>query len=72
MRRADQPPEEAAAEEEPTIIEKATAHAAEDLQRLTLEGAAKVTNVKVTTDEREVIRRSIFNEKTMGMNSKAY
>uniref|UniRef100_A0A2H1V4W7 SFRICE_000310 n=1 Tax=Spodoptera frugiperda TaxID=7108 RepID=A0A2H1V4W7_SPOFR len=63
LKRADQPAEEAAAEEEPSPIEQATSTAAEELQRLSLDGAAKVTNVKVTTDEREVIRRTLFFEK---------
>lgn len=48
------------AEESPGLIEQATTTAAEELQRLTLDGAAKVTNVKVTTDEREVVRRILF------------
>ncbi|XP_072944853.1 dynein regulatory complex protein 1-like [Epargyreus clarus] len=63
IKRAEQPSEETFKEEEPGPIEQATASAAEELQRLTLDGAAKVTNVKVTTDEREVIRRAIFAEK---------
>ncbi|PZC70587.1 dynein regulatory complex protein 1 [Helicoverpa armigera] len=66
LKRADQPAEEAAAEEETSPIEQATATAAEELQRLALDGAAKVTNVKVTTDEREVVRRTQFFHK---MNS---
>ncbi|XP_068618005.1 dynein regulatory complex protein 1-like [Battus philenor] len=61
LKRAEQAAEEISAEEEPGLIEQATANAAEELQRLTLEGAAKVTNVKVTTDEREVIRRELFS-----------
>ncbi|CAG9111872.1 unnamed protein product [Plutella xylostella] len=60
---ADQPPEDAAADEEPSLIEQATAAAAEELQRLTLGGAGNVTNIKVTTDEREVFRRAIFNNR---------
>lgn len=64
--RADQPSEDILKEEEPGPIEQATATAAEELQRLSLDGAAKVTNVKVTTDEREVIRRSLFSEKMKG------
>lgn len=28
-----------------------------------MDGTAKVTNVKVTTDEREVVRRALFTEK---------
>ncbi|XP_047992408.1 dynein regulatory complex protein 1 [Leguminivora glycinivorella] len=68
IKRAEAPPEEAALEEEPGLIEQATATAAEELQRLSLDGAAKVTNVKVTTDEREVIRRALFTKKqTMSM-----
>ncbi|XP_061718867.1 dynein regulatory complex protein 1 [Cydia pomonella] len=68
IKRAEAPPEEAALEEEPGLIEQATAAAAEELQRLALDGAAKVTNVKVTTDEREVIRRALFTKKqTMSM-----
>ncbi|XP_028168765.1 dynein regulatory complex protein 1 [Ostrinia furnacalis] len=63
LKRAEQPAEEAAVDEEPGPIEQATAAAAEELQRLALDGAAKVTNVKVTTDEREVIRRALFSEK---------
>uniref|UniRef100_A0A2A4JWG6 Dynein regulatory complex protein 1 n=1 Tax=Heliothis virescens TaxID=7102 RepID=A0A2A4JWG6_HELVI len=63
LKRADQPDEEAAAEEETSPIEQATATAAEELQRLALDGAAKVTNVKVTTDEREVVRRTQFFHK---------
>ncbi|KAF9416793.1 hypothetical protein HW555_005923 [Spodoptera exigua] len=63
LKRADQPAEEAAGEEEPSPIEQATSTAAEELQRLALDGAAKVTNVKVTTDEREVIRRTHFFKK---------
>lgn len=67
--RADQPAEEKiTAEEEPSIIEQATSAAAEELQRLALDGAAKVTNVKVTTDEREVVRRTHFFEKMTGMH----
>lgn len=58
--RAEQPSEEVITEEEPGLIEQATSAAAETLQRLALDGAAKVTNVKVTTDEREVIRRGLF------------
>lgn len=61
--RAEQTTEETNAEEEPGPIEQATAAAAEELQRLSLDGAAKVTNVKVTTDEREVNRRELFAEK---------
>ncbi|VVD01177.1 unnamed protein product [Leptidea sinapis] len=56
--------EETFKEEEPGLIEQATSAAAEELQRLALEGAAKVTNVKVTTDEREVIRRALFADTT--------
>ncbi|XP_063537087.1 dynein regulatory complex protein 1 [Cydia strobilella] len=68
IKRAEAPPEEAALEEEPGLIEQTTAAAAEELQRLALDGAAKVTNVKVTTDEREVIRRALFTKKqTMSM-----
>ncbi|CAH0589032.1 unnamed protein product [Chrysodeixis includens] len=65
--RTDQAAEEKiTAEEEPSIIEQATNAAAEELQRLALDGAAKVTNVKVTTDEREVVRRTHFYEKMSG------
>ncbi|XP_075980358.1 dynein regulatory complex protein 1-like [Anticarsia gemmatalis] len=64
LKKAEQPTEEAAAEEEGEgPIEQATAAAAEELQRLALDGAAKVTNVKVTTDEREVVRRTLFFKK---------
>ncbi|CAG4942479.1 unnamed protein product [Parnassius apollo] len=63
LKRAEQPTEEISTEEEPGPIEQATAAAAEELQRLALDGAAKVTNVKVTTDEREVVRREMFSEK---------
>ncbi|XP_013148112.1 PREDICTED: dynein regulatory complex protein 1 [Papilio polytes] len=63
LKRAEQAAEEVRAEEEPGPIEQATATAAEELQRLTLDGAAKVTNVRVTTDEREVLRRELFSEK---------
>ncbi|KPI96985.1 Coiled-coil domain-containing protein 164 [Papilio xuthus] len=63
LKRAEQAAEEVRAEEEPGPIEQATANAAEELQRLTLDGAAKVTNVRVTTDEREVLRRELFSEK---------
>ncbi|RVE42408.1 hypothetical protein evm_012945 [Chilo suppressalis] len=70
LRRAEQPTEEAAIDEEPGPIEQATAAAAEELQRLTLDGAAKVTNVKVTTDEREVIRRAHFADKMRDSNQK--
>ncbi|XP_039756314.1 dynein regulatory complex protein 1 [Pararge aegeria] len=63
LKRAEQPTEETFKEEEPGPIEQATTAAAEELQRLALDGAAKVTNVKVTTDEREVVRRSLFSEK---------
>ncbi|KAI8439455.1 hypothetical protein MSG28_013235 [Choristoneura fumiferana] len=63
IKRAEAPPEEGTTEEEPGLIEQATASAAEELQRLALDGAAKVTNVKVTTDEREVIRRALFTDK---------
>ncbi|KAL0871228.1 hypothetical protein ABMA27_004989 [Loxostege sticticalis] len=63
LKRAEQQSEEAAVDEEPGPIEQATLSAAEELQRLALDGAAKVTNVKVTTDEREVIRRALFSEK---------
>ncbi|KAJ0174630.1 hypothetical protein K1T71_009738 [Dendrolimus kikuchii] len=66
LKRAEQQADEVTAEEEPGPIEQATAAAAEELQRLALDGAAKVTNVKVTTDEREVIRRSLFSEKMKG------
>ncbi|XP_013199434.2 dynein regulatory complex protein 1 [Amyelois transitella] len=62
LKKAEQQTEETAAEEEPGLIEQATATAAEELQRLALDGAAKVTNVKVTTDEREVIRRGLFSD----------
>ncbi|XP_013179690.1 PREDICTED: dynein regulatory complex protein 1 [Papilio xuthus] len=44
LKRAEQAAEEVRAEEEPGPIEQATANAAEELQRLTLDGAAKVTN----------------------------
>ncbi|XP_050347697.1 dynein regulatory complex protein 1 homolog [Nymphalis io] len=63
LKRAEQPLEEIFKEEEPGHIEQATTAAAEELQRLALDGAAKVTNVKVTTDEREVIRRALFSTK---------
>ncbi|CAH0725742.1 unnamed protein product, partial [Brenthis ino] len=63
LKRADQPSEDVFKEEDPGPIEQATSAAAEELQRLALDGAAKVTNVKVTTDEREVIRRSLFSDK---------
>nr|XP_026495568.1 dynein regulatory complex protein 1 [Vanessa tameamea] len=63
LKRAEQPLEEIFKEEEPGHIEQATTSAAEELQRLALDGAAKVTNVKVTTDEREVIRRALFSAK---------
>ncbi|CAH2043696.1 unnamed protein product, partial [Iphiclides podalirius] len=63
LKRAEQTTDETSTEEEPGPIEHATATAAEELQRLSLEGAAKVTNVKVTTDEREVNRRELFSEK---------
>ncbi|KAM3965868.1 LOW QUALITY PROTEIN: dynein regulatory complex protein 1 [Aphomia sociella] len=63
LKRAEQQTDETSGEEEPGPIEQATASAAEELQRLALDGAAKVTNVKVTTDEREVIRRGLFSEK---------
>ncbi|XP_045774505.1 dynein regulatory complex protein 1 isoform X1 [Maniola jurtina] len=63
LKRAEQPTEEIFKEEEPGPIEQATTAAAEELQRLALDGAAKVTNVKVTTDEREVIRRALFSDK---------
>jgi hypothetical protein len=65
--RAEQQAEEAVIDEEPGPIEQATAAAAEELQRLALDGAAKVTNVKVTTDEREVIRRALFSDKMRGL-----
>ncbi|XP_053610676.1 dynein regulatory complex protein 1 [Plodia interpunctella] len=64
LKKAEQATEEVAPEEEPGLIEQATATAAEELQRLALDGAAKVTNVKVTTDEREVIRRGLFSKNT--------
>lgn len=64
MPRAEQPLEEAIAEDEATPIEQATANAAVELQALGLEGRAKVTNVKVLTDEREVIRRNALFDKT--------
>lgn len=67
VHRAEAPSEEASGDEEPGPIEQATATAAEELQRLALDGAAKVTNVKVTTDEREVIRRALFTEKMKSM-----
>ncbi|CAH2092948.1 unnamed protein product [Euphydryas editha] len=63
LKRAEQPLEEVFKEEEPGPIDQATTAAAEELQRLALDGAAKVTNVKVTTDEREVIRRALFSDK---------
>ncbi|XP_052743485.1 dynein regulatory complex protein 1 [Bicyclus anynana] len=63
LKRAEQPTEEILKEEEPGPIEQATTAAAEELQRLALDGAAKVTNVKVTTDEREVERRALFSNK---------
>lgn len=61
-------PDDAAAAmiEDATLTEKASAEAAEVLQRCGLEGAAKVTNVKVTTDEREVIRRHVCAEAELG------
>lgn len=64
--RAEQLSEETLKEEEPGPIEQATSSAAEELQRLALDGTAKVTNVKVTTDEREVIRRTLFSDKMLG------
>ncbi|XP_059052716.1 dynein regulatory complex protein 1 [Achroia grisella] len=63
LKKAEQQTDETSGEEEPGPIEQATATAAEELQRLALDGAANVTNVKVTTDEREVIRRALFSEK---------
>lgn len=61
--------EESAGEEEAVgRIEEATANAAEELQRLSLDGAAKVTNVKVTTDEREVFRRTQYFQRMEGEN----
>lgn len=62
------PPEDAAQAliEDATLTEKATVEAAEYLQRSGLEGAAKVTNVKVTTDEREVIRRHVCAAAALG------
>ncbi|CAG4952000.1 unnamed protein product [Colias eurytheme] len=65
LKRAEQTSEETFKEEEPGPIEQATSLAAEELQRLALDGAAKVTNVKVTTDEREVIRRALFSERML-------
>lgn len=59
-------------DEEPGPIEQATSSAAEELQRLALDGAAKVTNVKVTTDEREVIRRALFSEKMRSTSTSSY
>ncbi|CAK1555615.1 unnamed protein product [Leptosia nina] len=70
LKRAEQTSEETFKEEEPGLIEQATALAAEELQRLALDGAAKVTNVKVTTDEREVIRRALFSKKMLESISK--
>lgn len=61
LKRAEQPQEEIRLEESPSLIEQATNRAAEELQRLALDGSAMVTNVKVTTDEREVIRRHLFS-----------
>nr|XP_037876683.1 dynein regulatory complex protein 1 isoform X2 [Bombyx mori] len=60
LKRSEQQTEEIVADEDAGPIELATATAAEELQRLNLDGAAKVTNVKVTTDEREVLRRGLF------------
>ncbi|CAH4029957.1 unnamed protein product [Pieris brassicae] len=70
LKRAEQTSEETFKEEEPGLIEQATSLAAEELQRLALDGAAKVTNVKVTTDEREVVRRALFSEKMLGSFAK--
>lgn len=66
--RAELLPEDAAAAmiDDATLTEKATAEATEHLQRCGLEGAAKVTNVKVTTDEREVIRRHVCAAAALG------
>ncbi|XP_041982173.1 dynein regulatory complex protein 1 isoform X2 [Aricia agestis] len=63
LKRAEQPLEDAIKDEEPGLIEQATTAAAQEIQRLALDGAAKVTNVKVTTDEREVLRRVLFTDK---------
>ncbi|XP_049871921.1 dynein regulatory complex protein 1-like [Pectinophora gossypiella] len=67
IKRAEAPSEEALAEEEAGLVEQTTAAAAEELQRLALDGAAKVTNVKVTVDEREVVRRATCAEKMKAM-----
>lgn len=66
--RAELLPEDAAQAmtEDATLTEKATVEAAEYLQRSGLEGAAKVTNVKVTTDEREVMRRHVCAAAALG------
>nr|XP_032519380.1 dynein regulatory complex protein 1 isoform X2 [Danaus plexippus plexippus] len=70
LKRAEQLSEETLKEEEPGPIEQATSSAAEELQRLALDGTAKVTNVKVTTDEREVIRRTLFSDKMLASLAK--
>ncbi|GBP16733.1 Dynein regulatory complex protein 1 [Eumeta japonica] len=57
LKRAEQPLDEVVQEEAPGPVELATTQAVEELQRLSAEGVAQVTNVKVTTDERECIRR---------------
>lgn len=66
--RAELLPEDAAQAliDDATLTEKATVEAAEYLQRSGLEGAAKVTNVKVTTDEREVVRRHVCAAAAIG------
>lgn len=61
-----------AADEEVGPIEIATTAAAEELQRLALEGAAAVTNIKITTDEREVMRRAMFSEKMLSKHILIY
>ncbi|CAG9564696.1 unnamed protein product [Danaus chrysippus] len=70
LKRAEQLSEVTFKEEEPGPIEQATSSAAEELQRLALDGTAKVTNVKVTTDEREVIRRTLFSDKMLASLAK--
>ncbi|KAJ2945641.1 hypothetical protein O0L34_g468 [Tuta absoluta] len=67
IRRAENPPEEVIPEEEMDVVQLATTRAAEELQRLALDGTAKVTNVRVFTDEREVERRNVNLEKMTKM-----
>ncbi|KAI5642134.1 sperm tail domain-containing protein [Phthorimaea operculella] len=63
IRKSDNPPEEVIPEEEMGIVELATTRAAEELQRIILDGTYQVTNVRVFTDEREVDRRNANQEK---------